>query len=491
MFKTYAGNSTEQQRWTAAEHVSRLAAAGYPGMLELYSQLVDRDLDRGDLPIGVHAHITMLAELLDSSAAFGLQTDEVDHVIRPRCEAIARQCGQLAREFRIDAALKLHIMNSADFTHLDRVESIIGSIETMSSAADDMRPNLVALPSKQVPLLIPGAIGKRENVAFALKISLCATICYILYHAIDWPGISTSVVTVMVAGLSHSGAMKQKLALRLLGATIGGLVLGIGAEVFLFPFMDSITALAVVIGAIAFLCAWVAGGPRFNYVGLQMAFAFYLTSLDGFSAPTELSPARDRFVGILLAVFVMWFVFDQVWPVRTITAMRRVVVSVLKDASRVVALIDSRLPLQDYRRESDILRDRIGKQLSTVRMLNEATQYEFGVGYAQHMRTGDTFMRMSMTTVALIWNQASLLHEEPQSDFLTKPALTGLRHAIADRLSALADALEQHGYLRIRDATGPFDVAPSASELDSEYSRNTIARYNELHALALSLDPTG
>jgi multidrug resistance protein MdtO len=326
-------------------------------------------------------------------------------------------------------------------------------------------------------------------VAFALKISLCATICYILYHAIDWPGISTSVVTVMIAGLTHSGAMKQRLALRLLGATVGGLVLGIGVKVFLFPFMDSITALVVVIGAIAFLCAWVGGGPRFNYVGLQMAFAFYLTSLEGFSAPTELAPARDRLVGILLAVFVMWFVFDQIWPVRTVTAMRRVVVSVLKDASRVVALVDGELPLPDYMRESDILRDRLGKQLSTVRMLNEATQYEFGVDYAKQMRAGDTFMRMSMTTVALIWNQAAFLHKEAQSEFLTQPTLARLRQAVAERLSAMADALEKQCRLGAGDAARALDIASSAGEVDSEYSKNTIARYNELHALARSLDP--
>jgi len=62
----------------------------------------------------------------------------------------------------------------------------------------------------------------------------------------------------------------------------------------------------------------------------RSAFAFYLVSLSGFTAPTELAPARDRLAGIMLAVIVMWFVFDQVWPVRTTTEMRRVVASVLK-----------------------------------------------------------------------------------------------------------------------------------------------------------------
>lgn len=489
MFKVYAGNSTEEQRRTAAENVSRLAAAGYTGMVQLYSQLVDRDLDRGNLPMGVYAHITMLAELLDNSAAFGLQTDLVDRDIRSRCETLARQCSQLASEFRIDPTRKLDLKDSASVTYLDRVETIIWSIGTMSSADDGMRPNLVAFPSKRVPLLIPGAIWKRENVAFALKISLCATICYILYHAVDWPGISTSVATVMFTGLSHTGAMKQKLALRLFGATIGGLVLGIGAEVFLFPFMDSITALVVVIGSIAFLCAWVSGGPRFNYVGLQMAFAFYLTSLEGFSAPTELAPARDRFVGILLAVFVMWFVLDQVWPVRTITAMRRVVASVLKDASQVVALVDAKLPFPDYMRESDILRDRLGKQLSTVRMLNEATQYEFGVGYAKHVRTGAKFMQISMTAVALIWNHAALLHREDKDGALSRPAFVRLRHIAARHLSSMADALAQTSPLVAKDLAASLDLEPIPDERDSEYSRNTIARCREIQALILSLEP--
>ena len=95
-------------------------------------------------------------------------------------------------------------------------------------------------------------------MCFALKISLCATICYIIYHAIDWPGISTSVTTVMITGLVTTGAMKQKLAFRLLGATVGGLVLGIGTEVFLFPYMDSITSLVILVGAVAFL--WIGAG---------------------------------------------------------------------------------------------------------------------------------------------------------------------------------------------------------------------------------------
>lgn len=486
MFQTYASDSTDQQRFTAAERVSRLAGAGQRGMLEVYNQIVDRNLESGGLPIGVRIHITLLAELMDSSAAFGLQAEFSDLELQSRCKIIAQQCGHLARELRPSPELELKAGDSVRSTHLDRVEAILRSLQTIPAADDASRAGLVALPSKQVPFLLPGAVGKTENVAFALKISLCATSCYILYHAVDWPGISTAVITVMITGLVSTGAMKQKLTFRFLGAIVGGLVLGLGAEVFLFPFIDSITSLVLVIGPISFLCAWVAGGPRFNYVGLQMAFAFYLTSLQGFGPPTELEPSRDRIVGILLATLVMWFVFDQIWPVRTITETRRVVASVLKDASRVVALIDTRLAPADFIRESDELRDRLGKQVSTVRMLNEATEYEFGDDRDEQIRAGDTLMQISMTVVALVWNQAILLHEG-QGSSLSRPALIRLRQTVAQGLSSMADALLQKGPLDTRHLVGTLDLEPTADS-DTEYARNTIARYNEVQVMALSLE---
>ena len=126
-----------------------------------------------------------------------------------------------------------------------------------------------------------------------------------------------------MTGLSSSGATKQRLLFRLVGAVIGGLILGLGSTSFLFPYMDSITSLVVLISVVAMISAWVASGPKFNYIGLQIAFSFYLVAFEGFGAPVKLEPARDRLIGILLALAVMWFVFDQLWPVRTVTVMRR------------------------------------------------------------------------------------------------------------------------------------------------------------------------
>jgi multidrug resistance protein MdtO len=328
--------------------------------------------------------------------------------------------------------------------------------------------------------VIPGAGSNIGNVAFALKISLCATICYIVYHAIDWPGISTSVTTVMITGLVTSGAMKQKLTFRLLGAIVGGLILGLGAEVFVLPFMDSITPLVVVVGSVAFLAAWIGAGPRFNYVGIQIGFAFYLVSVSGFSTPTELAPARDRLAGIMLAVIVMWFVFDQIWPVRTTTEMRRVVALVLKDASRVVALIDSQMPRDGHARESEVLRDRLARGLSTVRTLNEAAQYEFGRDRESHIRTASRLMRMSMTAVALVWNHAAIPNESDESDSKSDPALASLRQTVQEGLFSIAEAIEREHSIEAKHLV--------ANESNSEYARLTISRFNELVLLS-AFDP--
>ena len=43
----------------------------------------------------------------------------------------------------------------------------------------------------------------------------------------------------------------------------------------------------------------------------------------GSGATRSISPARDRLVGVALGILVMWFVFDQIWPVRTSDALRK------------------------------------------------------------------------------------------------------------------------------------------------------------------------
>jgi multidrug resistance protein MdtO len=212
-----------KQRLDAAARVSRLAVAGSAGMMALYNQIVDRNLNTGNLPIGARVHITMLAELMDNSAAFGLQSDPHDDPeVLERCRRIAEQCGRLIPAAIPQAEKRVDPGPQTTNTLLDRVEATIHSILVMPvDLGLAKNKELAVLPSRNVPFLIPGAINDKNNIAFALKISLCATLCYIVYNAVDWPGISTSVTTVMVTGPSITAAMKQRFTLRILGSLLG------------------------------------------------------------------------------------------------------------------------------------------------------------------------------------------------------------------------------------------------------------------------------
>jgi multidrug resistance protein MdtO len=489
MFRLYAEGAPPEQLSEAATRVSRLAIAGQNGMMELYNTIVDRNLDTGNLPIGLRVRITMLAQLMDVSAAFGLQyVNENTPEIMQRCAHIAKQCGELVTESvqKFEKHRELHTSTVPNL--LERIDEAIHALLTMPMDAGPVKSKeLVMLPSNKVPFFIPGGFQSKSTVAFGLKISLCATLCYIIYHAIAWPGISTSVITVMVSGLSTSGATKQRLIFRLMGSIIGGLILGLGATVFLFPHMDSLTSLIVLISFIAFISAWTAGGPQFNYVGLQIAFSFYIVAFEGFSAPTELAPARDRLIGILLALLVMWFVFDQIWPVRTVVVMRQTFATVLRSGAQLFHLMETTADHSELMRQTDSLRDRVGKNIAGLRTLNATVPYDFGQDREMQIHAGQMILRGALTCATLFWNQLAVLHSETDIGFATEPRLEELRRKLAEHLEAMANAVEQK-------TTFPPEYADTLASNDlledpkfGEYVRNTVARYEELQAFTTAL----
>ncbi len=490
LFRLYAEDAPAARRFDAAASVGRLALAGQSGMIALYNTIVERNLETGTLPIAIRPRITMLAQLMDNAAAFGLQNPaEVDPDTQARCRRIADECRRLIPGVPETPSSSLRLGPEGSYLLLDRVEGALHAILTMPL---DINPaknrELVTLPSSKVPFFIPGALFQVESVAFGLKISLCATFCYILYHALAWPGIATSVTTVLVTGLSSTGAIKQKLVFRLLGAVVGGLLLGIGATVFLFPHMDSITSLIVLEAVIAFISAWVAAGPKFNYIGLQIAFSFYVVAYEGFTAPVELAPARDRFAGILIALVAMWLVFDQLWPVRTITVMRRSFASLLRLCAEVLTVSDSADTRQGILRHADILRDRVGKTVAGLRSSNGAIPYDFGADRERHIQEGDAILRATLTAAALFWNEVAVLHTVTQ-DMGAEAAHIALRRNLAGRLIALAESITQNKATPVQEALSPLEPELQFDLRHREYVQHVIARYEELAKFTAALSP--
>jgi multidrug resistance protein MdtO len=158
--------------------------------------------------------------------------------LRERCGEIAAVCSRLELDSR--AAIHYKAVPGKESGYLSRVERALSEIVDMSgTAAGAARPDLTIIPAIHNPVITLDAFKDEAAVRFALKLSCCGTFCYVFYHAAGWPGMFTCVVTVMIAGLDDTGASKQRLSLRLAGMVIGGIVLGLGSIVFLYPHMES------------------------------------------------------------------------------------------------------------------------------------------------------------------------------------------------------------------------------------------------------------
>ncbi len=171
-------------------------------------------------------------------------------------------------------------------------------------------------PKPRKPLIAADAFTNPEHVHFALKVTLAAMTCYILYTAVDWPGIHTAFITCCIISLESTGATLHKGTLRFAGCAAGGL-LGFLSIVFLVPHMEGIISLALLMGAVTALAGWVAAGSeRIAYAGLQIGLAFNMCLLQDFAPDTDFDKIRDRVVGILLGIGVTTLAYRYLWPQR-------------------------------------------------------------------------------------------------------------------------------------------------------------------------------
>lgn len=217
-----------------------------------------------------------------------------------------------------------------------------------------------------------------EHLKFALKGCLTAGLAYVIYNLVDWQGISTSVTTCLLTALSTIGSSRQKQVLRFAGATLGGFVFGMGSQIFILPHFNSIGAFTVLFIIVTAISSWVmTSSPRLSYFGVQMALAYYLINLQEFAFQTSLAIARDRIVGVLFGLIVMWFVFDQLWGAPAWVAMKKAFV----DSLRLLAQL-SREPLStDLRTATDkffSLREMISTDVDSVRSSADGVVLDFG-----------------------------------------------------------------------------------------------------------------
>jgi multidrug resistance protein MdtO len=275
---------------------------------------------------------------------------------------------------------------------IEKTVSLIPKAFTDAQSLSEYAPLPSDTPRTARPLL-PGALSNFEHVKFGLRGCLAASLCYVIYNSLFWPEISTAVTTCLLTALSTIGASRQKQVLRFAGALIGGFGIGMGAQVFILPYIDSIGGFMVLFIAIMGAAAWVASSsPRLSYFGVQVAVAFCLINLQEFKIQTSLAVARDRVVGILLGLFMMWLAFDRLWSAPSGVEMKRAFVRTLRllaQFAREPVSKDIRVAIEC----SYALRETINAQFDKVRSLADGVLFEFGSSRQQDLRLRDHIRR--------------------------------------------------------------------------------------------------
>lgn len=185
------------------------------------------------------------------------------------------------------------------------------------------RPDAGASPKPEpVPLLAADAFSAPRHQLYALKTSIAAVVCYLIYTGIDWNGIHTAMITCYVAALGTTGETVRKLTLRIAGCLVGA-AMGAAALLFVMPHLTDVGGLMILVFIAVLIAGWVSSGnERISYAGVQIALAFLLTTLNGFGPSFEFSQASDRILGILLGIFVIFVIFTQFWPVSIVNGLR-------------------------------------------------------------------------------------------------------------------------------------------------------------------------
>ena len=356
-------------------------------------------------------------------------------------------------------------------------QATLPQLRELQFAIESFRDGLIRyLPDNPTPgavkvkksLFIADAFTNPSHVRFALKVTLAAMVCYVIYSGLDWPGISTALVTCCFIALENTGATMRKAWLRLSGCAAGGAA-GYFALFFLIPQMESITSLLLLMAAGATLAGWVAAGTdRISYAGLQGAFAFFLCIIQGYAPEVNFTTARDRLIGIFLGIIVTSIVQRYIWPEHAIDGLRATLGRVLRNLSQLLLQPKMDTTLAAEKAVVKPVSAAITRDLDNMLRLSELVAFEHIVIPIQTGPSLSALERMTAETQALclmtnILLEQTKLEEWQRLSLQVQEAEITLRTSAARQLQHVATYVE----------TGH---CPKSAELESAFAEwNRIA----------------
>jgi multidrug resistance protein MdtO len=387
----------------------------------------------------------------------------IDGDMAARLEAASRACDELQRAIGErrppsppSGLTSRTVPSKSPGPALEELERILSELPTLLGFLSTLHQRGPAPPSRQ-----PVALRKfytpaspevtREAVRYGLKVALAASFCGLLYRALDWPGISTCVLTTVLVAQATVGLGRHKAILRFGGALLAGLAVLMTVDV-LMPNMHSLASLLMVLGGLTWVAAWIANGSsRTAYLGVQMGVTLYLVLFPTFGPSIDLIPARDRLMGILLGIVVMAVVDAALWPVFTGSALRRKISGLLRQMAGLHRCV-SRGDMDGASLHSVGIHRGIAEALT----LQEELIFETTTGDAEAETERQVVMR-ALNRIQEVFLTLLAVHRNGSAP--AEP-LVGVGEAEASRLDGLANALGgSAGSARVRPA-GEVDGEP-------------------------------
>jgi multidrug resistance protein MdtO len=327
-------------------------------------------------------------------------------------------------------------------------------------------------------------------IAFALKTGLATTIAYVMYEAVDWPGISTCVLTTLVVAQSSFGATMQKLMLRIIGASVGGL-LGLLVIITTSPNIDTLPPFLVAVGICCAIAAWVSvGSARIAYAGLQIGLALGLCVIGDLGPTTDLVPARDRVIGVLLGGLISGLVYYLLSPVFAASEMRHALASTLRSLATLSRVGLSEKPNLMIARGH---RWQVYQDLATTLRLHDESKFEPGAGTPEARAARESVARIAEHSQAVFMALLSVVRHRIDVSLGSLPdsvrqPVRALGDAIGDSLVVVADRVEGKGDVALppvsallsRAEAAAVDVERTADPRLAAHLEGRLAAYHQL-----------
>jgi multidrug resistance protein MdtO len=346
----------------------------------------------------ISALVSLTGRSIDFAAALSSTVSGLPAAEQPRAVQLVRRIAEIRQSLQAKgqpARWEPDAGRGAGTPLLSELEAMVSLIPSVFASETSIDPRLEVLesPPSSNRLFVNDAFSNPEHLRFVLGGTLAAMLCYVLYVSLDWPGISTSVTTCVFTALTNVGTSRQKQVLRIAGALLGGFVFGLGAQIFILPNINSITGFAVLFAVVTAIAAWVStSSSRLSYVGLQIALAFYLINLSEFRFQTSLTLGRDRAIGVLLGIFMMWLVFERLYPRPATDEMVRIFISNLRLMAELVTISPAGTDTAAVVKVRG-QRDQIYRYFGEVNAQADAVPFETGPERPAHMAARDRIRR--------------------------------------------------------------------------------------------------